>query len=160
MLLDTVDPLGPFYMPVASIIAAAMAPLHLLAYSTLLGAELYQSFVITKLAFQSLPRSAFTSLQKRVFPVYFRGQNLLLAAVALTLPPSGPVSLFNMGYSVTFAIAGGTALLNLLVYGPRTQQLMIERIHQGSWLPQTVLFYRLVVAYNCQPPATRCGQQV
>ena len=136
MILDTADPLGPFDMPVASIIAAVMASLHLLAYSTLLGAELYQSFVMTKLAFQSLPRSAFTSLQKRVFPVYFRGQSLLLAVVALTLPPSGPVSLFNLSNSITFAVAGGTALLNLLVYGPRTQQLMIERIHQGSWLPR------------------------
>lgn len=132
MLLDAIDPLGPFDMPVASIIATAMAPLHLLAYSTLLGTELYQSFAMTKLAFQSLPRSAFTTLQKRVFPVYFRSQTLLLIVVALTLPPSGPVSFCNMSNSITFALAGGAALLNLLIYGPRTQRIMIERIHQGS----------------------------
>jgi hypothetical protein len=119
-------------MPVASIVAAVMAPLHLLVYSTLLGTELYQSFVMTKLAFQALPRSAFTSLQKRVFPVYFRGQALLLGLVVLTLPPSGPISLLSkQSNSVTFAVAGGAALLNLLVYGPKSQKLMIERIHQG-----------------------------
>jgi len=123
-------------MPVASTIAAAMAPLHLLAFSTLLGAELYQTFVMTKLTFQALPRSAFISLQKRAFPVYFRGQSLLLVVVALTVPLSGPVSLFNTTNSILFAVAGGTALLNLLVHGPRTQSHMIERIHQG-WCSST-----------------------
>lgn len=135
MNLDTVDPLCSLVMPVAPIIAAAMAPLHLLAYSTLLGTEL-QTFVMTKLAFQSLPRSALISLQKRAFSIYFRGQTMLLVVVALMLPPSGPVSLFNVSNSVTFAISGGSALLNLLVYGPGTRSFMLEKIHQGSWLPR------------------------
>lgn len=119
-------------MPTVSIVAAILAPLHLLAYSTLLGTELYQSFVMTKIAFQSLPRSAFTSLQKSVFPVYFRGQTLLLGLVVLTLPPSGPISLFsNKTNLITFVVAGATALLNLLVYGPKSKKIMIQRLHQG-----------------------------
>lgn len=130
--MDTVNPLGPFDMPVASIVVAAMTLLHLLAYSTLLGTELYQSFVMTRLAFQSLPRSAFTTLKRRVFPVYFRSQTLLLTVAALTLPPSGPVSLVKTSNSITFALAGGTALLNLLIFGSRTQRIMLERIRQGS----------------------------
>ncbi|KAH6643722.1 hypothetical protein C7974DRAFT_4068 [Boeremia exigua] len=120
-------------MPIKSIIAVAMPPLHLLAYSTLLGTELYQSFVMTKLAYQALPRSAFTSLQKRVFPVYFKGQTLLLGLVVLTLPPGGPKSLVdNQTSAFAFAVAGGSALLNLFVYGPETQRLMIERVHQTT----------------------------
>jgi hypothetical protein len=53
-------------------LASILTPAHFFAYSTLLGAELYQSFVMTKIAYQALPRSAFTTLQMRVFPIYFR----------------------------------------------------------------------------------------
>jgi hypothetical protein len=113
--------------------AASIAPIHLLAYSTLLGTELYQSFVMTKVAYQALPRSAFTSLQKRVFPIYFRGQSLLLLLVAATVPPRGPISLARQWTVwVPIIVAGATAALNLLVYGPETQKVMIERVHQGE----------------------------
>jgi hypothetical protein len=115
-----------------SIISLGMAPIHLLTYSTLLGTELYQSFVMTKVAYQALPRSAFTSLQKRVFPIYFRSQSLLLILVAATLPPCGPISLIRKKSNwIPLVVVGSTAVLNLIVYGPRTQKLMIERIHQG-----------------------------
>ncbi|KAF1361652.1 hypothetical protein EJ07DRAFT_110568 [Lizonia empirigonia] len=117
-------------MPIPSAVSLLMAPMHLLAYSTLLGTELYQSFVMTKVAYQALPRSAFTSLQKRVFPIYFRGQSSLLVFVALTIPPR-PMSMFcSRNDWIPLAMAGGTAALNLLVYGPKTQKLMIERAHQ------------------------------
>lgn len=113
--------------------AAIVAPIHVLAYSTLLGTELYQSFVMTKVAYQALPRSAFTSLQKRVFPIYFWGQSLLLLLVAATVPPRGPISLARQWRVwVPFIVAGATAALNLLVYGPETQKFMIERVHQGE----------------------------
>ncbi|KAF2631570.1 hypothetical protein BU25DRAFT_332863 [Macroventuria anomochaeta] len=108
-----------------------MAPLHLFAYSTLLGAELYQSFVMTKLAYKALPNSSFTTLQKRVFPVYFQGQTLLLGLIAFTLPPQGPKSVISSKSNwIPLTVAGGTAALNLFVYGPRSQRLMIERVHQ------------------------------
>lgn len=149
MLLDTVDPLVGIDMPITSIVALAMPPLHLLAYSTLLGTELYQSFVMTKLAYQALPRSAFTSLQKQVFPVYFKGQAFLLGLVALTIPPCGPTSLIDRkGNSITFAVAGGTALLNLLLYGPRAQKLMIKRVHQGMRATEGCVLRRLTAHSN------------
>ncbi|KAI1465353.1 uncharacterized protein F4812DRAFT_461661 [Daldinia caldariorum] len=90
--------------------ASFLAPIHLFSYSTLLGMELYQSFVMTKVCYQELPRLAFTTLQKRIFPIYFRG----------------------MGNWIPFAVAGVTALLNLMLYGPRTRQIMIQRIHQET----------------------------
>jgi hypothetical protein len=118
-----------------SFLVSIIAPAHLLAYSTLLGTELYQSFVMTKVTFQALPRSAFTTLQKRVFPIYFRGQALLLLLVIATRPPYGPVSLIEQKQDwIPFAIAGVTAGLNLLVYGPQTQSLMVQRVHQGTQL--------------------------
>ncbi|KAI1135923.1 hypothetical protein F5Y05DRAFT_392399 [Hypoxylon sp. FL0543] len=113
--------------------AVFLAPLHILSYSTLLGIELYQSFVLTKLCYRALPKSAFTTLQKHVFPVYFRSQALLLLLTAVTIPPYGPFTLqASKAYWVPFAIAGATGLLNLTVYGPRTRRIMIERIYQGT----------------------------
>ncbi|KAI1653136.1 hypothetical protein F4813DRAFT_375943 [Daldinia decipiens] len=113
--------------------ASVLAPIHLLSYSTLLGMELYQSFVMTKVCYQELPRSAFTTLQKRIFPLYFRGQTLLLLLTAATVPPYGPLTLqSSKGNWIPFAIAGVTALFNLMLYGPRTRRVMIDRIHQET----------------------------
>ncbi|KAI0150119.1 hypothetical protein F4776DRAFT_193092 [Hypoxylon sp. NC0597] len=113
--------------------AIFLAPLHLLSYSTLLGTELYQSFVMTKICHQVLPRSAFTTLQQRVFPLYFRSQALLLLLTAATIPPHGYFTLQESRSNwIPFAVAGVTALLNLMIYGPRTRQIMIDRIHQET----------------------------
>ena len=88
---------------------------------------------MTKVCYNALPMSAFTTLQKRVFPVYFRGQTLLLVLTALTHPPYGPVSLATSLWDlIPLAFGGAMAALNLLVWGPRAQTAMIERIHQGK----------------------------
>ncbi|KAL5453218.1 hypothetical protein PMIN07_008082 [Paraphaeosphaeria minitans] len=106
---------------------AILAPAHFFAYATLLGAQLYQSFVVVKIAYEALPAQAFTSLQKRVFPIYFRRQTALLILTAITFP-HGPLALIKRkGDWVPFFVAGATALLNLAVYGPRTSRLMMRR---------------------------------
>lgn len=88
---------------------------------------------MTKVSYNALPMSAFTTLQKRVFPLYFRIQSILIFLTAATHPPYGPFSLVTMtGDMITITFAGAMALLNLTTYGPRTQQAMIERIHQGE----------------------------
>ena len=128
-------------MSLYAIATAAVPPVHLLAYSALIGTELYQTFVMTKVAFQALPRSAFTSLQKRVFPIYFQSQSLLLLVVAATSPPHGPVSLIKGSANlIPFAVAGISAGLNLVIYGPRTKTLMIERAHQGMYSLSIAVF--------------------
>ncbi|KAH9877666.1 hypothetical protein J1614_002883 [Plenodomus biglobosus] len=112
---------------------ANLTPYHVISYGTLLGTSLYQTFVMTKVCYRALPMSAFTTLQKRVFPVYFRSQTALLILTAMTLPPYGPVSLFSKKKDwIPLGFASGLALLNLFVYGPRTQTTMIERIHQET----------------------------
>jgi hypothetical protein len=121
-------------MQFSSFLASFLPPIHLLAYSTLLGTELYQTFVMTKISFQALPRSAFTTLQKRVFPIYFQSQSLFLLIVAVTLPPSGLMVISKeRGSWISLVIAGVTAGLNLVVYGARTKELMVKRVHQGQY---------------------------
>ncbi|GAW21147.1 hypothetical protein ANO14919_106640 [Xylariales sp. No.14919] len=110
-----------------------LAPLHLLSFSTLLGSQIYQTFLVTKICYVSLPRSAFTTLQKRLFPIYFRSQSLLLILTAATIPSRGPLTLIaNKAAWIPFTVAGVTAALNWWVYGPRTRQIMIERTHQET----------------------------
>ncbi|KAK3332592.1 hypothetical protein B0T19DRAFT_107496 [Cercophora scortea] len=119
---------------ILSLSTALFPPLHLLFYSTLLGTELYQTFVMTKVCYNALPKSAFTTLQKRVFPLYFRGQALLLFLAAATCPPHGLfVSLARRRMVwIPFAVAGCTAVLNLVVYEPRTRKAMVDRVHQET----------------------------
>ncbi|KAI1818251.1 hypothetical protein GGS20DRAFT_581669 [Poronia punctata] len=110
-----------------------LGPLHLLSYSALLGAQLYQTFVVVRVSYRALPRGPFATLQRRLFPIYFRSQFLLLLLTAVTITPQGPLTLIaNKAAWIPFAVAGVTAALNLLIYGPQTRQLMAERIHQSA----------------------------
>lgn len=118
---------------IVPLLASLMGPFHVLSYATLLGTQLYQTFIITKVAFVALPRPAFTTLQKRLFPIYFLSQSsLLLLTIASGLPLGSLSPLRNTSTCASHSIAGLTALLNLIVYGPRTRQAMIDRIHQGE----------------------------
>ena len=122
-----------------------MPPLHLLAYSTLLGTQLYQTFFVTSITFKTLPRKSFVNLQGKIFTVYFWGQTLLLGLIAFTIPPFGVYSLMESKTSMLiFAVAEGTALLNLLVYGPRTQNLMVERMDQSKFCQRERVWVWLV----------------
>ncbi|KAL0261733.1 hypothetical protein SLS55_003163 [Diplodia seriata] len=103
-----------------------------------------RSFVMTRISHAALPTSAFTTLQKQVFPVYFRLQALLILVTALTYPPpphdatttttTSILSLLDapVADSGLLAFAGATAVANWLKYGPATAEAMIARTHQGE----------------------------
>jgi hypothetical protein len=56
----------------------------------------------------------------------------LLVLSAITFPPYGVSSLVrHKGDWIPYVVATGTALLNLTVYGPRTQRAMVDCVHQG-----------------------------
>ncbi|UQC76161.1 major facilitator superfamily transporter [Colletotrichum lupini] len=84
---------SPFGIP--SIITT-LTPYHIISYGTLLGTSLFQTFINTKICYLELPKSAFTTLQKRLFPIYFRYQALLLVLTVLTFSPHSPTSLFKV----------------------------------------------------------------
>jgi hypothetical protein len=139
-----------------------LTPLHLLSFSTLLGTQLYQTFVVTKICYVALPRSAFTTLQKRLFPIYFRSQSLLLVLVAVTIPSQGLLTLTtNKAAGIPFTIAGVTTTLNLVIYGPQTRQIMIDRIRQGTSMPATLVVPETYSADSGLTvwPETRDGQR-
>ena len=112
-----------------------LAPYHLLGFSALLGTEIYQTFFMTKVCYQALPISAFTTLQKKVFPLYFSLQGFLVAFTIATYPPYGIASLSNSLVDLSLlSFTGVMSLLNIFLYGPRTTSAMVERIHQGTVL--------------------------
>ncbi|KAL4918379.1 hypothetical protein BDW62DRAFT_64269 [Aspergillus aurantiobrunneus] len=112
-------------------------PYHLLSYGTLLGSQIYQTFVLTRITFRALPDREFLLLQKRLFPVYFRCQLGLALLSATTRPPSLPGRAWYRHPwawnwdSVPLAIVGATGLLNWLVYGPGCSRAVAAR-----WLLQ------------------------
>ncbi|KAK8153704.1 hypothetical protein IWX90DRAFT_76605 [Phyllosticta citrichinensis] len=115
------------------------APYHLLAYGTLLGSTLFQSFIGGVVAFRVLPRPQFASLQSKIFPVYFTLQTLIPAALYLTQPASlsnaslspSTTTTFSTATNLTIAMAAG-GLLNLVLVGPQTTAVMRERKHQET----------------------------
>ncbi|KAI9933123.1 hypothetical protein MW887_007594 [Aspergillus wentii] len=105
-----------------------LLPYHMLSYGTLLGTEVYQSFVNTKLCYKHLPMREFITLQKRIFPVYFNCQLGLVILTALTRPPYSVVSLAkNLWDAAPLVIIVVTGALNRFVYGPRTTKATFVR---------------------------------
>ncbi|OQE23665.1 hypothetical protein PENSTE_c008G09714 [Penicillium steckii] len=112
-----------------------LLPYHLFSYGALLGTELYQTFVNTKLCFKYLPMREFLALQKRVFPIYFASQVGLVVLTAATHPPYSIFSLVkDTSSTVSLTVALVTGLLNWGVYGPRTTTASFVRraVHEAQ----------------------------
>lgn len=122
---------------------------HIITYGTLLGSNLFQTFMAGPLAYQALPRPQFSQLQQAIFPPYFTLQTVLPLVLALTWPgeklaaAGGAIARKSTGYAGVFeeqnrwaalipiALMCGTSLLNLVALGPATTKVMIQRKHQG-----------------------------
>lgn len=75
----------------------------------------------------------FTTLQKKLFPVYFRTQVLLICLTAFTHPMHSFFSFTKYWYDILpLAVAFTTSLQNMVQYGPRTSGIMVERVHQET----------------------------
>ncbi|BCR85369.1 DUF4149 domain-containing protein [Aspergillus chevalieri] len=114
-------------------------PYHILSYGTLLGVQVYQSFVSGVIAFRALPRPQFAQLQTATFPIYFSLQSALPVVVALTaskgsqaLGISGLLAPENrLNTLLPMATAVVTGLANQFILRPLTVNVMRERKKQG-----------------------------
>jgi hypothetical protein len=94
---------------------------------------------MTKLCYIHLPYPQFTTLQKRIFPIYFTLQTTLVAATVVTYPSGSLLALAaNRGDAVILGVTFGVSMLNLFVFGPRTSELMVEKSHQGTMISSSV----------------------
>ena len=97
------------------------------------------------MAFRTLPRPQFATLQSAVFPIYFGLQTALPVLVAITYPgsktglASGPSSLYGLVAHenrattlLPIATMFAVGLANLLIIGPATARVKAQRNHQGK----------------------------
>jgi hypothetical protein len=132
-----------------------LPPVHLLLYSTLLGTQLYQSFIVTKITHRALPISAFTSLQRKLFPAYFRTTALLAIGTIVAWPHWKTGEAFRgrmawkegkgweLGLLGTMVVMAG---INWAWLGEAVRDVMVERIHQGEFLLLSSYFHILSYA--------------
>ncbi|OJJ79415.1 DUF4149 domain-containing protein [Aspergillus glaucus CBS 516.65] len=115
-------------------------PYHVLSYGTLLGVQVYQSFVSGVVAFRALPRPQFAQLQTATFPIYFTLQSALPVVVALTASKGGqtlgvsgllaPENRLNTLLPMATAVV--TGLANQFILRPLTMNVMKERKKQET----------------------------
>ena len=120
---------------------------HIISYGALLGSTLFQSFIAGPFAYSALPRPQFATLQQKIFPTYFAFQTALPVVLALTWSgekvagaalrkDAGWRGVFETGNMwdglIPIGLMFGTALLNLVLFGPATTKVMRERKHQGQ----------------------------
>ncbi|KAK5074009.1 hypothetical protein LTS08_008053 [Lithohypha guttulata] len=131
-------------MPSSSIFWSP-APYHIISYGTLLGSEMFQSFIAGIIAFRALPRPQFATLQSALFPIYFGMQTALPLLMALTYPAertaigmsqSSISGVLEEGHRLHVATPLFLTLLcgaaNMLFIGPATTKCMKERKHQET----------------------------
>jgi hypothetical protein len=119
------------------------SPYHILLYGTLLGTEIFQSFIAGIVSFRALPRPAFATLQSALFPVYFGMQSALPILLALTLPeertgigriPGGLSGVLNKDnrYRVLtpLVVVCATGVTNMVWLEPMTTKTMRSRKSQ------------------------------
>lgn len=113
-------------------------PFHILSYGTLLGTQVFQSFIGGIIAFRRLSRPQFATLQTGIFPIYFGLQTALPVVIALTAPSSqgGVTGVLHADnrYSTLFPLATAfvAGVINLLVMHPLVTKTMRERKAQET----------------------------
>ncbi|EAW11518.1 DUF4149 domain-containing protein [Aspergillus clavatus NRRL 1] len=115
-------------------------PYHILSYGTLLGVQVFQTFVSGIVAFRVLPRPQFSALQTATFPVYFSLQSALPVVVALTSSTGGQLNGISgllapenrFGTFLPLATAAAAGLINQFILRPLTVNVMKERKHQET----------------------------
>lgn len=114
-------------------------------YGTLLGTEVFQSFIAGVTAYKVLPRPQFATLQSALFPIYFSMQTALPLVLALTFPgertaigriPSSISGVLDPSLRThvltPIVVMFLTGLANLIYVGPQTTHIMRERKHQET----------------------------
>jgi hypothetical protein len=118
-----------------------LGPFHILSYGTLLGAQVFQTFIGGSVAFRTLERPQFATLQKGLFPIYFSLQTFLPAVTALTFPSTriGSSGLRDLLAEenrfvalVPLSITLLSGLTNIIYFSPLVSETMDQRYRQET----------------------------
>ncbi|KAI1469359.1 uncharacterized protein F4812DRAFT_422803 [Daldinia caldariorum] len=123
-------------------ILLTLAPYQVLTYGTLLGTQVFHTFINSILSFKVLERPQFATLQRAVFPAYFGIQTAAPVLLALTYPgsknpfgvPSSLAGVFHpsnrWGVLVPLGTIFVTGLVNLTYLLPETNKMTDLRREQ------------------------------
>ncbi|KAI7839524.1 hypothetical protein COHA_006707 [Chlorella ohadii] len=111
---------GTSYLP-----ATGAAFVHLLAYSTWLGAILWVTFVAGIVMFKNLPRQTFGRVQSKLFPIYF-GLSSACSAIQLGVLLFGAAAA-PQKQLVLLGLGLASSLLSFLVVEPLCTRIMFQR---------------------------------
>ena len=115
---------------------------------------MFQSFIGGVVAYKSLPRAQFATLQSAIFPIYFCLQSACPVLLALTYPGSSTKSSLGNGFgsvpqtqqsgiggffadgnrwsvAAPIIVCFAANVVNLVWAGPKTNDIMRLRKHQG-----------------------------
>ncbi|KAI4865887.1 hypothetical protein F4820DRAFT_277857 [Hypoxylon rubiginosum] len=121
------------------------APYHILSYGTLLGTQVFHTFINSVASFKVLERPQFAILQRAVFPFYFGIQTAAPVLLALTYPgrtnilrgidtPSSLAGVFHSsnrwGVLVPLGTILVTGIVNLAYLLPETNKITALRRQQ------------------------------
>ncbi|KAI0024748.1 hypothetical protein F4780DRAFT_552747 [Xylariomycetidae sp. FL0641] len=117
-------------------------PYHIISYGTLLGTQVFHTFINAIAAFRVLERPQFAVLQRALFPWYFGIQTAAPVALALTYPGQlggalapGSIAGVLQGsnrwtVAAPLATAFVTGLVNLVYLLPTTNKITAKRRQQ------------------------------
>ncbi|KAI1374545.1 hypothetical protein F4677DRAFT_425379 [Hypoxylon crocopeplum] len=120
----------------------SLAPYHVLSYGTLLGTQVFHTFINSVASFKVLERPQFAILQRAVFPSYFGIQAAVPVVLALTYPgsksafgaSSGLAGVFHESNRWGVLLPLGTifvaGLANLTYLLPETNKITAKRRDQ------------------------------
>ncbi|KAI0180971.1 hypothetical protein GGR52DRAFT_567222 [Hypoxylon sp. FL1284] len=121
------------------------APYHILSYGTLLGTQVFHTFVNSVSSFKVLERPQFAILQRALFPTYFGIQAAAPVLLAITYPggtnilkgldtPSSLAGVFHSsnrwGVLLPLGTILATGLVNLAYFLPETNKVTALRRKQ------------------------------
>ncbi|KAI1500684.1 hypothetical protein F5X99DRAFT_385122 [Biscogniauxia marginata] len=124
------------------------APYHILSYGTLLGTQVFHTFINSVTSIKVLERPQFAILQRALFPTYFGIQTAGPVLLALTYPGSSVLRTALDGTTTSSSIAGvlhssnrwgvlvplvtvfATGLVNLAYLLPETNKVTAKRREQ------------------------------
>lgn len=95
---------------------------HLLFYSFVFGGTTFYSYVASPLAFKSLDKEGFSTLQHKVFPYFFQMQSISPLILGLTAPMH-----LQWAPLITLTTASISGCLNLFWLLPWTQRVKADR---------------------------------
>ncbi|KAI0603066.1 hypothetical protein F4775DRAFT_11429 [Biscogniauxia sp. FL1348] len=124
------------------------APYHVLSYGTLLGTQVFHTFINSLTSIKVLERPQFGILQRALFPTYFGIQTVAPVVLALTYPGSSVLRTALDGTTTSTGIGGvlhasnrwgvlvplctifATGLVNWVYLLPETNKLTAKRRDQ------------------------------